>query len=121
MKATEKAYKKLEAILNEYGFCIRTDALGNRQVRSAGEGGGKEYVSIQIMEKHDRYENTDSFEDFRGYGHLEVAASICRMGGEMSVEDFKEAADQMSRCSGLLARLGNEDLSYTALINGEAA
>ena len=119
MKAAEKAYRKLEGILTGYGFKTVEGALGGRQVIPAEKT--DTYASIRIMEMHDRYENTKSAEDFRAYGHLEVTASICRMGGEMTAEDFTEAAGQMARCGEILKELEDTDLSYTALINGEAA
>lgn len=120
MKATEKAYQKLDIILNGYGFRIEENDRGFKIIRSMEEG-STEYVSIQVAERMDGCDNAGSFEDFRAHGHLEVTAGICRMGGEMDAGEFAEAASQMGRCSGLMARLEKEDLSYTSLINGEAA
>ena len=118
MKATEKAYRTLEGILNSHGFETYEGGCG-KQVRITEKK--QEYVSVQIWEKNDGYKDTESFETFRAFGHLEVTASICRMGGEMAAEDFAEAAKQMADAQALLKELETADLSYIAMINGEEA
>ena len=119
MNATKKAHAKLEAILNAHGFTNRRNQYGNEAVTDLEKG--TNYVQIQIWDRHDRYENTQSFEDFRAYGHLEATASICRMGGEMSAEDFARAADQMKRCAELMKELETADLSYVIRMDGDEA
>ena len=119
MNATKKAYAKLETILNTHGFTNRRNQYGNEAVIDMEKG--TNYVNIQIWDKHDRYENTQNFEDFKAYGHLEVTASICRMGGEMDAAEFTRAADQMKRCSELMKELETADLSYVSRMDGEEA
>jgi len=118
MKATERAYRTLETILNSHGFETYEGGCG-KQVKIIEKK--NEYVSVQIWEKNDGYKNTESFENFRAFGHLEVTASIRRMGGEMTAEDFSEAARQMADAQALLEELEAADLSYIAMINGEDA
>ena len=117
MKATDKAYEKLEAILNAHGFEL-TEGFAGKQIKVKAKTA---YIGLQLWDKVDGYENTGDFEKFRANGHLEVTASISRMGGEMSAEDFAEAARQMTAAQELLKELENTDLSYKTKINGEAA
>ena len=117
MKATENAYRKLEEILNAYGFCLKESTFGKQVSLKEGTA----YVSIQVREHHDSFEGEWNKETFREHGHLELTASICRMGGEMSAEDFREAADQMDMARLILETAAEADLSYTANAEGEAA
>ena len=117
MKATENAYRKLEEILNAYGFDLKESTFGKQVSLKEGTA----YVSIQVTEKTDNFTGTEKPKTFRAHGHLELSASICRMGGEMSPEDFGEAATQMELAKMLLEAAAKTDLTFTADIHGEAA
>ena len=112
MKAIDRAYEALANILNENGLEL-TDGISGKQIK------GAKYVGYQVWDRHDSYENTDDFEAFRAHGHIEVTAAISRMGGEMSAEDFTEAAAEMAAAATVLAEITGADLSYVARINGE--
>lgn len=110
MKATDRAYQNLETILTAHGLEL-VDGFSGKQIR------GGEYVSYQVWDKHDSYEGGK--DDFRAHGHIEVTASICRMGGEMTAEDFAKAAAEMQTAQKVLTEAAEAVLSYTADINGE--
>ena len=110
MKATDRAYQNLETILTAHGLAL-VDGFSGKQIK------GGEYVSYQVWDRHDSYEGGK--EDFRAHGHIDVTASICRMGGEMTAEDFVKASAEMLVAATVLDMAGKADLSYTADINGE--
>ena len=115
MKATERAYRNLETFLNFSGFELTENSFG-KQVRIRAKTA---YIGVQVYEKHDRYEYTDQPKETRIHGHLEVKVSISRMGGEMTAEDFAEAARQMTAAQELLENLEGANLTFIADVNGE--
>ena len=110
MKATVRAYEALANIFNAHGLEL-ADGFSGKQIK------GGEYVSYQVWDRHDSYEGEGA--DMKAHGHIEVTAAICRMGGEMSAEDFEEAAAEMQTAQAVLEAVTAADLSYTADISGE--
>ncbi len=110
MKAIDRAYEALGNILNAHGLELEDSRIGKQIKRG-------EYVGYQIWDRHDSYEGEGA--DMRCHGHIEVTASICRMGGEMTAEDFEKAAAEMQTAQRILEAVEAADLSYTANINGE--
>ena len=110
MKATDRAYEALANILNAHGLEL-ADGFSGKQIKRG------EYVSYQVWDRHDSYEGEGA--DMKAHGHIEVTAAICRMGGEMSAEDFEEAAAEMVIAATILGKVAKSDLSYVADIRGE--
>ncbi len=110
MKATDRAYEALANILSDNGLEL-VDGFAGKQIKAGA------YVSYQVWDRHDSYEGEGA--EMIAHGHIDVTASICRMGGEMSAEDFAKAAAEMQMAQTVLEAVAAADLSYTADINGE--
>ena len=110
MKATDKVYEALANILKDNGMELEDSRFG-KQIK------GGEYVGYQVWDRHDAYEGEGA--DMECRGHIEVTASICRMGGEMTAEDFEKAAAEMQTAQRVLEAIAAADLSYVSDINGE--
>ena len=79
----------------------------------------RRYTKIQVTEKFD-VERTD-YKNAIYAGHIEISASVSRMGGNPDAEELLDAADQIKRAGELVKTFESMDLSYRETVNGEAA
>ena len=79
----------------------------------------RRYTNIQLTEKYD-VERTD-YKNGIYAGHIEISASVSRMGGNPDAEELLDAADQIRRAGELVKAFESMDLSYRETANDEAA
>ncbi len=88
-----------------YGFGIK------REGERIAEVTGKEesYISIRIVESPN-FEKSD-LEKRIGVSDIEIRTSVCRMGGEPTMDELLEAADEIERGAKLMNNLRSLHLS----------
>ena len=95
----------IEAKAAAYGFSAKRE--GERITEVAGTQ--ESYISILIFESPN-FEKSD-IEKRIGVSDIEVRTSVCRMGGEPTMDELLEAADEIERGAKLTNDLRSLHLS----------
>ena len=88
-----------------YGFGIKREGERITEVTGTQES----YISIRIFERPD-FEKSD-LENRIGVSDIEIRTSICRMGGEPTMDELIEAADEIERGAKLTNDLRSQHLA----------
>ena len=88
-----------------YGFGIKREGERITEVTGTQES----YISIRIFERPD-FEKSD-LENRIGVSDIEIRTSICRMGGEPTMDELIEAADESERGAKLTNDLRSQHLA----------